>query len=102
MDTSQFIDSSGLEKERDFVKAVSESFYLESGESRAALMTYNESARVNVRLGELSPVERFQDAVDSVVHTGGGVRLDRVLTLAATAMSAPGGGVRAGTPKVTN
>ena len=100
MDTSQLINSSSLKWERDFVKAVAESFYIEPEESRAALITYNETTRVRAKMGEHTNVQRFQQAVDSVIRTGGGLRLDRALKQAFAAIFINGSATQIAVPKV--
>lgn len=81
------VDSSGslrrdYSKEKEFVKAIAESFEISEAGSRAGVVTFSYSAELSIGMNEYKKVEDFAKAVDRIPLMGYTTRIDKALRLA--------------------
>lgn len=84
IDSSRTISISNFNKEKDFVKKAALKLGVAPEQSRAALIVFSASAKVEARFGDYPTLERFQSALDDLPHQlGGRTRIDKALITAA-------------------
>ena len=84
IDSSRSISIQNFNKEKDFVKKAALKLGLAPEQSRAALVVFSASAKVEARFGDYPTLERFQAALDNLSHQlGGWTRIDKALITAA-------------------
>ena len=100
MDSSGSISRRNFQSEKDFVKEVASTFKMGPDQSQIAVISYSDHAQVDVKFGEYSNVNDFNQAVDKVKHQRRRTRIDKSLDLAATSVFTPRGGARPNVAKV--
>lgn len=81
------MDSSGslrrhYGKEKEFVKALAQSFAIAEAGSRAGVVTFSYNAEVSIRMDQFKKLADFKKAVDSIPLMGYTTRIDKALRLA--------------------
>ena len=106
MDVTFVLDSSGnvkedeFEKEKAFVKSVANTLSIASYASHAALVSYNDVATVHAKLTDYTNFEEFLPAVDKIMHTPGGSRIDQALLLSNRSVFTTEAGMRNNIPRM--
>lgn len=100
MDASASIGEFDFQKERDFVKAVADSFTLAHDQAIVGVITYSDNAKLDIPLGKYMSAERFKLEVDRIPYILGRTRIDKALKLATTDFFGKNGRSRPGFPKI--
>jgi collagen type VI alpha len=100
MDASASIGERDFQKERDFVKAVADSFTFAHDQALVGVITYSDNATLDIPLGQYMSAERFKLEVDRIPYILGRTRIDRALKLASTDIFSRKGRSRPGFPKI--
>ena len=81
IDSSQSIDLSQYNREKDFVKKLSKIFNVGRG-SRASVIIYSEDPQLEIQFGQYNNLQSFLLAVDALPHLQQRTRIDKALALA--------------------
>ncbi len=105
VDVGFIVDSSGSlrsdhEKEKEFVKALADTFSISKEGSRASIITFNSNASINVKFSDHEVVADFQKAVDGLPEPTGKTRIDKALKLAKDELLTSKYGARENVPKL--
>ncbi len=87
-------------KEKEFVKALADTFSISKDESRVAVITFNSKAAINVRFSDLKTAADFKLAVDNLPRPRGKTRIDIALKLARDELLQSKNGARVNVPKL--
>ena len=105
-DIAFIIDSSGsvgvknYQLQKDFVKAIAESFGIRPTGSRAGVIISNKETTMNIKFSDHLHVEDFKEAVDKLPYTRGTAKLDHALNVAISQLLVAQGGARPGLSKI--
>ncbi len=99
MDSSGSVKRNHL-KEKEFVKALADTFSISKDGCRAAVITFNSKAAINVRFSDHETVADFQKAVDGLPEPTGKTRIDKALKLAKDELLLSKNGARENVPKL--
>ncbi|XP_048579524.1 collagen alpha-3(VI) chain isoform X2 [Nematostella vectensis] len=86
VDSSTSVDSEDFNKEKDFVKSVSEMLGIDSGISRAAIISYGSDPVSVSKIGGYKSLEEFNRIVGNSQFVDGQRRMDKALRFGATAL----------------
>ena len=100
MDMSTSITDKNFQKQRDFVKAVANTFTMGETETEVGVVTYNHGADLWISFGQYSDNDRFSQAVDKIPYWGGQTRVDTGMQMAKVGLFGAVKGVRIMLPKI--
>ncbi len=105
VDVGFIVDRSGsmysdYGKEKEFVKALADTFSISKDGSRAAVITFNSKAAINVKFSDHETVAGFKTAVDGLRDPTGKTRIDKALKLARDELLTSKHGARENIPKL--
>ena len=100
MDSSDSTGNQNYQIQKDFVNAIAESFGIQPTGSRAGVVVSGKDATLNIKFGDYSHAEDFQEAVDRLPYTPGNSRIDKALKVALTQLLVVQGGARPGVAKI--
>ena len=86
--------------QKDFVKAIAESFGIRPTGSRVGFIIASKDAAVNIKLSDHLHVEDLKESVDKLPYIGGTARIDKALNLATSKLFVSQGGARPGLSKI--
>eukprot|EP00794_Sanderia_malayensis_P005383 gene5383-6056_t len=87
-------------KEKEFVKALADSFAISKTGSRGAVITFSWHAEHSIKLSDYKNVSAFKNAVDRIPLLGHTTRIDKALRLARDELFTSRNGARASIPKL--
>lgn len=79
VDSSNEVTPQDYAKEKEFVKSVARALNLAPQKSRAAVVIYSDYATTPINFADYQTTDRFNDAVDNVIHIRRTRRMDRAL-----------------------
>lgn len=90
IDSSYEVSQGDYKSEKDFIKSLLRSLNMSSDSSRAALITFGDSASLVFRFTGLQSLEDFEKSVDSASYIGGDTRIDKALKMVARVLNERG------------
>ncbi|CAH3124523.1 unnamed protein product [Pocillopora meandrina] len=100
VDSSGSISRRNFKREKLFVEEVASTFKMGPDQSQIAVISYSESAQVDIKFGEYTNVNDFTAALGAVKHQRKRTRIDLALKLAAEKVFTAEGGARPNVTKV--
>lgn len=100
MDASDGMGTENYQIQKDFVKAIAESFGIQPIGSRAGVVVSGKEATLNIKFGDHLHAEDFKEAVDRLPYTRGNAGIDKALNVAVTQLLVTRGGARPGVAKI--
>lgn len=79
VDSSNEVSSQGYTSEKQFVKSVARALNLAPKKSRVAVIIYSDYATTPIKFADYQTTDRFNDAVDNLIHLRRTRRMDRAL-----------------------
>ena len=79
VDSSNEVSSQGYTTEKRFVKSVARALNLAPKKSRVAVIIYSDYATTPIKFTDYQTTDRFNDAVDKLIHLRRTRRMDRAL-----------------------
>ena len=90
IDSSYEVSKDDYKSEKDFIKSLLRSLNMSSDSSRAALITFGDSASLVSRFTGLQSLEDFEKSVDSASYIGGDRRIDKAFKMVARVLNEAG------------
>ena len=87
VDSSTSVGRDGFDKEKNFVKSLAKYLNVSPGKSRAAVITYSDTARTVLTFTGFQTERDFNQKLDDEPWIGGTRRIDRALEAASTLLS---------------
>lgn len=87
VDSSTSVGREGFDKEKGFVKSLAKNLNVSPGKSRAAVITYSDTARTVLTFTGFQTERDFNQKLDDEPWIGGTRRIDRALEAASTLLS---------------
>ncbi|XP_073236997.1 collagen alpha-3(VI) chain-like [Porites lutea] len=100
LDSSDSVGMEDYQLQKDFVKAIAESFGIRPTGSRVGVIIASKDAAVNIKLSDHLHVEDLKESVDKLPYIGGTARIDKALNLATSKLFVSQGGARPGLSKI--
>ena len=100
MDSSESIGIKNYQIQKDFIKAIAESFDIRPTGSRAGVVISGNDTTVNIKLSDHLDEENFKEAVDRLPYTRGTATLDNALHVVTSQLLVAQGGARPGLSKI--
>ncbi len=105
VDVGFIVDSSGslrrqYGKEKEFVKALADTFSISKDGSRGGVITFSWNAELSVKFSDYESASDFNKAVDGLPLFGHTTRIDKALLLARDELLKAKNGARANVPKL--
>ena len=100
MDSSETTGVQNYQTQKDFVKAIAESFGIQPTGSHAGVVVSGKLATLNIKFGDYLYTEDFQEAVDRIPLTRGNSGIDKALNVAITQLMVTQGGARPALAKI--
>ena len=100
MDSSDGIGIKNYQIQKDFVKAIAESFGIQPTGSRAGVVVSGKDATLNIKFRDYLHAEDFKEAVDRLPYTRGNAGIDKALNVAISQLLVTQGGARPGVAKI--
>lgn len=100
MDSSGSLGKEGFRKQKDFIKAVTQTLDVSPTHSMAGVITYSDRASVAIKFFDYNHYEEFNIALEALPYHGKTTRIDKAIVKAARELMTREGGRREDMPGV--
>jgi len=100
VDSSGSLGKEGFHKQKDFIKAVTQTLDVSYSQSRAAVITYSDRASVAIKFSDYNHYEEFNIALEALPYRGKTTRIDKAIVKASRELMTREGGRREDIPGV--
>lgn len=100
VDSSGSLGQEGFRKQKDFIKAVTQTLDVTPSHSKAGVITYSDRASVAIKFSDYKHHEEFTSALEALPYHGKTTRIDKAIVMASKELMTKKGGRREDIPGV--
>ncbi|KAL9966798.1 hypothetical protein ACROYT_G024919 [Oculina patagonica] len=100
VDSSGSLGKEGFRKQKDFIKAVTQTLDVTPSHSKAGVITYSDRASVAIKFSDYNHHEEFTSALEALPYHGKTTRIDKAIVMASKELMTEKGGRREDIPGV--